>query len=292
MPTSKYIGRFAPTPSGPLHFGSVVAALGSFLQARQKQGQWLVRIEDIDHPRTIPGADRIILEQLETLGLHWDGEIVYQSQRHSLYQTALERLEALDLVFPCTCTRNEIANKPYPGTCRNRNTKHVGQSLRILTDNQELRFNDLLQGDYSQLLESDVGDFVIKRTDGLFAYHLVVVVDDAEQDITEIVRGADLLDSTPRQIYLQKQLDFPVPDYLHLPVALNKQGQKISKQTHAEAIELGNPCKVLFQALKFLGQCPPNESVNSNIESLLNWSIKHWDIAKIPKSIEINTAET
>jgi len=288
MPKSGYIGRFAPTSSGPLHFGSVIAALGSYLQARQKQGEWLVRIEDIDQPRIIPGADKIILEQLESLGLLWDGEIVYQTRRIPLYQSALEKLEALDLTFPCACTRKQTANKPYPGTCRN-GVGHglIGRSIRIRTEDHEIAVNDLLQGYYSQSLESDIGDFVIKRTDGLFAYHLAVIVDDAEQNINEIVRGADLLDSTPRQIYLQKLLGLSVPDYLHLPVAINEDGSKVSKQSKAEAIDTNQPCHVLFKALEFLGQCPPREAFDSDHESLLNWSIQNWDVNSLPKQKEI-----
>jgi glutamyl-Q tRNA(Asp) synthetase len=288
MPESGYIGRFAPTPSGPLHFGSIIAALGSYLQARQQQGEWLVRIEDIDQPRTIPGADKIILDQLECLGLLWDGEIVYQTRRIPLYQSALERLEALDLAFTCACTRKETANKPYPGTCRNGVTQGlIGRSIRIKTDDQEIGINDLLQGYYSQWLESDIGDFIIKRTDGLFAYHLAVIVDDAEQNINEIVRGADLLDSTPRQIYLQKLLGFSVPAYLHLPVAINNDGSKVSKQTNADAIDINNPCNVLFQALEFLGQAPPADIIDSDVESILDWSIQNWDVNSLPKQKEI-----
>ncbi len=285
---SGYIGRFAPTPSGPLHFGSVIAALGSYLQARQKHGKWLIRIEDVDQLRTIPGADKVILDQLEGLGLLWDGEIVYQTRRIPLYQSALEKLEALDLIFPCACTRKETAKKPYPGTCRN-GVAHglIGRSIRIKTDDQEIGVNDLLQGYYSQSLESDIGDFVIKRTDGLFAYHLAVIVDDAEQNINEIVRGADLLDSTPRQIYLQKLLGFSVPSYLHLPVAINKDGSKVSKQTHAKAIDIQHPCNVIFQALEFLGQNPPADAIDSDVEALLKWSIQNWDVNKLPKQKEI-----
>lgn len=288
MPESGYIGRFAPTPSGPLHFGSIIAALGSYLQARQQQGEWLVRIEDVDLPRTVPGADKIILEQLEGLGLFWDGEIVYQSQRTPRYQAALDRLEALDRVFPCACTRKATASRPYPGTCRNGIGQGlIGRSIRIKTDAEEIGVNDLLQGYYSQSLEADIGDFIVKRTDGLFAYHLAVVVDDAEQNINEIVRGADLLDSTPRQIYLQKLLGLSVPSYFHLPVAINEDGSKVSKQSHAEAIDSNRPCHVLFKALEFLGQTPPAEFIDSDVESILDWSIQNWDVNSLPKQKEI-----
>jgi glutamyl-Q tRNA(Asp) synthetase len=291
MPNSGYIGRFAPTPSGPLHFGSIIAALGSYLQARQCNGKWLVRIEDVDLPRTVPGADKIILKQLESLGLFWDGEIIYQSQRTSLYVAALESLKSFGLTFPCVCTRKDISDKPYPGTCRdaieNSKTSH---SIRLKTNDQEISFTDLLQGRYSQRLESDVGDFVIKRTDGLFAYHLAVVVDDAEQEITEIVRGADLLDSTPRQIHIQTLLGYATPDYLHLPVVTDKAGNKISKQSHAEAIDHTSPSNVLFKALDFLGQSPPDMAFDSDTESLLTWAIDNWTLKNIPKTRKIMLA--
>jgi len=195
---------------------------------------------------------------------------------------------SLGCTFPCACTRKEIANKPYPGTCRNGVTDgHIGRSIRVKTNKQEICVSDLLQGKYTQSLELDVGDFIIKRTDGLFAYHLAVTVDDEEQEITEIVRGADLLDSTPRQIYLQKLLRFSTPSYLHLPVAINKDGSKVSKQSHAPAIDLNNPSKIIFEALRFLGQTPPLEAIDSDLNSLLDWAIKNWNIKVIPNQKEI-----
>lgn len=288
MGKANYIGRFAPTPSGPLHFGSVIAALGSYLQARQQDGKWLVRIEDVDLPRTIPGADKIILKQLESLGLYWDEEIVYQSQRTTLYESALEALNLKGHTFSCACTRKETANKPYPGTCRKGVAFGLtGRSIRIKTNNETISLSDQLQGQYSQSLESDIGDFIIKRTDGLFAYHLAVTVDDAEQKINEIVRGADLLDSTPRQIFLQKLLGLPTPAYLHLPVATNEDGNKVSKQFHADAVETNNPANVIYKALEFLGQSPPDDANDSDLESLLTWAIKHWDINTIPRQKEL-----
>lgn len=285
MPRSGYIGRFAPTPSGPLHFGSIIAALGSYLQARKHQGKWLVRIEDIDQPRTKPGAEKQILKQLERLGMNWDDRILSQSKRTALYQSALEKLDSESLVFPCSCTRKEILSNPYPGTCRKSPvTIKTNPSYRLITNNSLISIKDRLQGVYSQRLETDVGDFIIKRADGLFAYHLAVVVDDAEQGVTEIVRGNDLLDSTPRQVYLQRLLGLPTPAYLHLPLAIDSAGNKLSKANEAEAANTNDPVVTLLQALSFLGQNPPTQLSSSTVESVLEWAIKNWDIKKLPKN--------
>lgn len=288
MQESPYIGRFAPTPSGPLHIGSIIAALGSYLQARHNQGKWLVRIEDIDQSRAIPGADKLILKQLERLGLFWDETVVYQSQRLDLYQAALDKLKLLKCVFPCACSRKDLSDMPYPGTCREGiKSGNVSRSIRIRTNNKPVGINDQLQGHYSHSLESEVGDFIIKRADGFFAYHLAVVVDDTRQNITDIVRGIDLLDSTPRQVYLQKQLEVDTPSYLHLPIAIDETGKKISKANKAESVNANNPSKTLFNALKFLGQTPPGDAIDSDVESLLNWSIQNWDVNLLPKQKEI-----
>src|SRR5207245_6482196 len=254
-----YIGRFAPSPTGPLHLGSLIAALASWLDARAAGGQWLVRIEDLDRPRSVPGAADEILRALEGLGLHWDGEVVYQSRRDALYSAALDKLRAH--TYWCSCTRREIADSSlalatdgahiYPGTCRTRKAPE-GRALRIRTGSEEIRFHDRLQGAQSQVLERDIGDFVLYRADGLYAYQLAVVVDDAGQGVTDVVRGADLLDSTPRQIYLQRLLGLPTPRYLHVPVALDAAGEKLSKQTSAAPIE-SDP-RALRRALGFLGQ--------------------------------------
>ena len=261
-------GRFAPSPSGPLHFGSLVAALGSFLTARSEGGRWLLRIEDIDTPRVVPGAADTILHTLEAFGLCWDGPVVYQSRRLPHYEEALRRLLAAGLAYPCSCSRQEMARtaaKPlgallYPGTCRH-GPHRPGQptAIRLHTDARIIRFHDLIQGPYSQCLETAVGDFVIRRVDGLFAYQLAVVVDDAAQGITQIVRGSDLLDSTPRQIYLQHLLGLPTPDYRHLPVAVDRFGYKLSKQTQAEPVNGRQPAPTLLAALRFLGHEPPLE---------------------------------
>jgi len=258
-----YRGRFAPSPTGPLHFGSLVAALASWLDARAAGGEWLVRIEDVDTPRTVPGAESEILRALEAFGLHWDGAIVRQSERTALYEEALARLRAEGLVYRCRCSRKEIADSAfsgpdgpiYPGTCR---TLRLGEDVagadRFRVPSRAIAFDDRVMGRVSQDLDRDVGDFVLKRRDGLIAYQLAVVVDDAEQGITDVVRGADLLLSAPRQIVLQEHLGFTTPRYLHIPVATHEGGQKLSKQSLAAAVDTARPLEALGKALKFLGQ--------------------------------------
>ena len=267
-----YTGRFAPSPSGPLHMGSLVAALASWLDARAAGGRWCVRIEDLDRPRCVPGADQAILHSLARLGLAWDGEVLYQSERLPLYRKALERLAAR--TYWCGCTRREIADSSlglaadgahiYPGTCRS-GTPRNARALRVRTTREAIGFVDRVQGPHEQVLERDIGDFVLYRADGLFAYQLAVVVDDAEQDISDVVRGADLLDSTPRQIYLQRVLALPTPRYLHVPVALDAAGEKLSKQMGAMPLD-ASPV-ALQQALTFLGQ--PRAA--SLAEAVRNW---------------------
>ena len=283
-----YRGRFAPTPSGPLHFGSIIAALGSFLQAKSNQGKWLVRIDDIDVARSVSGIDKVILQQLEQLGLYWDEEIVYQSERLDLYQTALDKLESLNGVFPCCCSRKELAGKPYPGTCRKGiKPNQVARSIRLKTNNKAVGIIDQLQGNYTQQLESEIGDFIIKRADGYFAYHLATVIDDADQNITEVVRGIDLLESTPRQVYLQEKLDIVTPDYIHLPIAIDKSGKKISKSVNAQAVSKDNSVEILHKALSFLNLKPPEQLITSDVETILNWGKENWSISKLPKEKEI-----
>lgn len=266
------IGRFAPSPTGPLHFGSLVAALATWLDARAAGGRWLVRIEDLDRPRCMPGAADEILRTLEQLGLWWDGEVVYQSTRQNLYRAALDRLQAH--TYWCNCTRREIADSSlglasdgahiYPGTCRTLGARD-GRSLRLRTMDEEIRFIDRVQGGQSQVLGRDVGDFVLYRADGMYAYQLAVVVDDAAQGVTAVVRGADLLDSTPRQIYLQRLLGVPTPRYLHVPAAVNAAGEKLSKQTGAAPIAA--TWASARKALDFLGQ----QAADSLEEALRNW---------------------
>ncbi len=257
-----YCGRFAPSPTGPLHFGSLVCALASFLDARAHNGTWLIRIEDIDPPRDAPGADQAILKTLARLGMTSDIPVVRQSQRYALYEEALRRLSQQGLVYGCACSRKEIAavqtelglpSHVYPGICRNGTHGRPARSLRIRTSNEVVGFTDRRCGSFSENLERDVGDFVIKRADGLWAYQLAVVVDDAEQGITDVVRGEDLLDNTPRQIFLQRKLGYPTPQYLHIALALDGHGQKLSKQTHAPAIDNEDPLELLNAAAIHLG---------------------------------------
>lgn len=287
-----YRGRFAPSPTGPLHFGSLVAAVGSYLDAKHHGGEWLVRIEDIDTPRTIPGAADAILHALEALGMEWHGSVVYQSQRTAIYQDALHRLQQLGFVYPCTCTRKEIADSSiagisgpiYPGTCRHKSTaKDKTHALRIKASEMFIQFQDSVMGSYQQQLARDIGDFVIRRADGIYAYQLAVVVDDAVQGITHVVRGADLLDSTPRQIFLQQLLGYPSPHYLHLPVVTNAAGEKLSKQTNAAAIDLSSALPQLVAAVRFLGQEPPNEILDGDIAAFWSWAIPNWNISSIPR---------
>lgn len=259
-----YVGRFAPSPSGPLHKGSLVAALASYLDARAHGGQWLVRIEDVDEARTIPGAAEGILQTLIAFGMQWDGEVVWQSRRKHLYQAAFERLGSH--AYPCGCTRREIADSRigigsdgaavYPGTCRHGlapgKTPRAFR-LRVPDDVSEcIFFEDRWMGQVTQHLATEVGDFVLKRADGFWAYQLAVVVDDADQGVTDVVRGADLLDSTPRQIYLQRLLGVSTPRYLHVPVVTNDHGEKLSKQTGAMALDQAKPLEELLFAARFL----------------------------------------
>lgn len=287
-----YRGRFAPSPTGPMHFGSMVAAVGSFLQARKQGGVWFVRMEDLDPPREVPGAADDILRTLEAFGLHWDGEVVYQSYRHTLYKEALEKLKAKSALYACACSRREIADSSingvdgpvYPGTCRNGIAPgRSPRAWRVKVDGQQVEFNDANQGPQSRNLARDFGDFIVQRADGFFAYQLAVVVDDAEQGITEIVRGADLIESTPRQIHLQRLLNLPTPDYLHLPVALNAQKEKLSKQTLAAPLDATRPLPALLQILRFLGQELPPELADGSLEYFWRWAVTNWDAARIPR---------
>jgi glutamyl-Q tRNA(Asp) synthetase len=287
---SLYRGRFAPSPTGPLHFGSLVAAVGSYLDAKHHQGKWLVRIEDIDIPRTVKGAADEILSTLESYALHWDEDIIYQSQRTAAYEEAFHRLKKTDAVYPCACSRKEIADSAlqrgdelvYPGTCRNGIAQDkTARAWRVRVHDTTINFNDKLQENITQNLAHEVGDFVVLRADGLFAYQLAVVVDDAFQDITHVVRGADLLYSTPRQIYLQRLLKFTTPAYMHLPVVVNAQGEKLSKQTLAKPVEKTNVASTLFDALVFLCQQPPAELRLSTIEHILAWGLVNWRPAAI-----------
>lgn len=288
-----YIGRFAPSPSGPLHIGSLIAAVASYCEAKVHGGQWLVRMEDADQTRIHAGAAADILHTLECFGFEWDIEVMYQSQRTPFYEQARHTLQNRQLTYPCTCSRKEIADssthtgiegKIYPKTCwlKAPNT-NTNMAWRVATKDKIILFNDAIQGEISQNLATDIGDFVLKRADGYYTYQLAVVVDDAAQGVTHIVRGADLLNSTPRQIYLQQLLALPTPHYAHVPVAVNAVGEKLSKQTLAEPIIKSLAGQQLFTALQFLGQNPPIEIQNANLNELWRWAFSHWSLSKISK---------
>ena len=285
-----YVGRFAPSPTGALHFGSLLAALASWLDARRAGGRWLVRMEDLDQPRVMPGAADAILRQLETFGLEWDGAVVYQSARLDLYRNAIESLQAH--CYACACTRKELedsalaidGSRIYPGTCRaGLAPGKAARAVRVHTHDEPVRFTDRVQGEVWQSLERDIGDFVVRRADGLFAYQLAVVVDDDAQGVTDVVRGADLLDSTTRQIHLQRLLGYATPRYLHLPVATNVEGEKLSKQTQAADARAAD----MPGALRFLGMHPPSGLAPGE---WLGWASKRWDPARIPRARSIPVA--
>ncbi len=298
---TNYRGRFAPSPTGPLHFGSLVAAVGSYLDARAHGGRWLLRIEDIDTPRVMPGAADDIRRTLERLGLHWDESVMVQSARHEAYHDALENLRRLDVLYPCACTRREIADSTvhgarrgndgmvYPGTCRGGLAQgRTPRATRVRTAGIHITFDDAIQDTVSQNLEIEAGDFVLWRADGFIAYQLAVVVDDAAQGITHIVRGADLLDSTPRQIHLQRLLGYHTPHYGHLPVAVNERGEKLSKQTLARAIDTRHPAREIVNALRFLAQAVPADlskaaaQEGATTDDLWCWACSHWERGRIP----------
>jgi len=287
-----YRGRFAPSPTGPLHFGSLVAATGSFLEARTRGGEWLLRMEDVDAPRCSAAAASEILRALEACGFAWDGEVVWQSRRTPAYAAALERLKAAGRVFPCACTRRELADSAiapdgaaiYPGTCRHGlPAGREARAWRLRVDDARIMFDDAIQGRIASDLASEAGDFILLRADGLFAYQLAVVVDDAEAGISHVVRGADLLASTARQIFLQQCLGLPTPVYAHLPVALNAAGEKLSKQTRAAAVDISRPGPALFAALEFLGQQPPPELSGAAVNELWIWAKANWQLARVPR---------
>ncbi len=281
-----YIGRFAPSPSGPLHFGSLVTALASYLDAKANTGQWLVRMEDLDPPREMPGAAALILRCLEGHGLHWDGEVMYQSQRHHAYQTYIEQLLVRHWAYPCTCSRQDLTSMGgiYDGRCRRRTPDPLlPQSIRLkvyqIDDfpyGHEIYFNDLIQGLQSQNLRTQAGDQILKRRDGYYAYQLAVVVDDIAQGITHIIRGADLLEVTGRQLFFFELLGAKPPTYGHVPLAIQANGQKLSKQNHARAIEIQDASRNLWHGLEFLGQNPPAALADASTCEILDWGLHNW----------------
>jgi len=289
-PGKPYRGRFAPSPTGPLHFGSLLAAAGSWLDARAAGGEWLLRIEDIDPPREPAGAADEILRTLESAGLWWDGSVLRQSTRGTAYEAALETLCRDDWAYACTCSRKQIeaenarrglaGARLYPGTCRRRVGRPPASSsfaLRLRTTPTMIGFTDRLQGEFAQSLERETGDFIVRRREGYFAYQLAVTVDDAAQGITDVVRGIDLLDSTPRQLWLQRLLGFSEPRYLHLPVVAFPDGQKLSKQSGAEAVNPAGADELAWDVLACLGQRPPAGLRGAPAAELWAWGVSHWE---------------
>lgn len=282
-------GRFAPSPTGELHLGSLLAAAGSYLSARSQHGEWLVRMEDLDLDRVVPGAAGRILATLERFGFAWDGPVEYQSRRNAFYGPAVAQLVAKGLAFDCSCSRSQLSRlrrtgdgEPvYPGTCRS-GAKGTGlpMALRFHTGapGRVTTFVDRLQGPYSQDVALEVGDFVIRRRDGYHAYQLAVVVDDAAQGVTEVVRGCDLLDNTPRQILLQQALGLPTPDYCHLPLLVEPDGAKLAKRQRSVPLEPENAPALLWQVLRLLRQSPPDALQRASVAELWQWALEHWDI--------------
>lgn len=295
---NQYRGRFAPTPSGDLHLGSLIAALASFLEARSQKGEWLVRIDDVDELRAIPGAADRILQTLDDYGLHWDGSVVHQSQRTETYADALSTLQKKAHCYPCFCSRKSISREAkmgtdgfvYPGNCRTHlsalPSNQEKTAIRLLTQEALVVWQDQLCGMQRQDLEHDFGDFVIWRKDGFCAYHLATAVDDAEQKITDVVRGRDLLFSTPRQIFLQDCLGFSHSTYCHLPLVVNGEGKKLSKQTQAPALQAHDASRELVKVLQFLEQMPPPKLEHESVPVVLQWALENWDLKKVSSNRE------
>jgi len=282
-----YVGRFAPSPTGPLHIGSLTTAVASYLDARQAGGKWLVRMDDIDPPREVPGAANEILRALEALALHWDGSVLYQSSRLEAYYAAARRLLAAKLAFRCSCSRKALRAKHatgcahpnrYPGTCRKRRAHGSATAIRVRVDAPDGAFEDGLQQAPTKDVYDAVGDYVILRRDGLPAYHLACVLDDAWQGVTSVVRGSDLLESTAVHRHLQRVLELQAPRYFHLPVLVNEAGQKLSKQTGALAVDLSNPGKLADTVLRYLGLEPPMELRGASALDHWGWARNHWRI--------------
>lgn len=297
MTASAVVGRFAPSPTGSLHFGSLLAAVGSYCLARVAGGRWLVRMEDLDTPRVVPGAADDILFTLEALGLVWDGEVVWQSRRQEAYLEALARLQESGLLYPCACSRKEIlASAPhpgedgpiYPGFCREGLPPgRAPRAVRVRVPARRIGFRDGVFGWYEQDLAGEVGDFVLRRADGMFAYQLAVVVDDAASGVNQVVRGADLLASTPRQMFLLDRLAQPIPAYLHLPLAVTGDGSKLSKRHGVAGLSPAGGGKLVRMALERLGQSVPAELRNAPAPELLAWAVDAFDAASIPAMMEI-----
>lgn len=295
MPQTIYKGRFAPTPSGPAHLGTILAAIGSYLQARSMGGEWHIRIDDIDPPREVAGAADSILATLEKYGLEWDGAVVYQSQRHAAYETALQRLISSGQAYPCGCSRKDIESVAkagpngmiYPGTCRDGlSADKQPRAVRLRTEDQAITVADRVQGDYTLHIEQEVGDFVIRRADGLYAYHLATVVDDALDGFTEIVRGQDLLSITPQQIYLQQKLGYPTPDYMHLPLLVDANNKKLCKRFGAAAVDDMPQATVLGLIFSSLGLPVDDDILQTDHETRWQWAVSQWNLSTIPPAAQ------
>jgi glutamyl-Q tRNA(Asp) synthetase len=285
----RYRGRFAPSPSGDLHFGSLIAAVASYLDAKAHHGQWLVRIENIDPPREQPHADRAILKTLEAFGLYWDESVRYQANHYDTYQQVLAELHAKALCYYCHCTRAQIKAHQgiYPGTCRHKNLSPNSAAVRLVNQQPIISYQDIFQGEIHADRAFAAQDFILKRRDGLYAYQLAVVVDDAAQGITHVVRGADLLMPTVWQLSLFKTLGQKPPQYGHVPLAVTSKGFKLSKQNHAPALNCQHPQPELLKALSFLGLPLVSELSDATVEEILNWAINHWQREHVPKLPEI-----
>ncbi|MFW2045190.1 tRNA glutamyl-Q(34) synthetase GluQRS [Acinetobacter variabilis] len=280
-----YVGRFAPSPTGPLHFGSLITAVASYCDAKAHQGRWLVRIEDTDIPRIYPGSEEHILRAMDAFEFEPDGEIIYQKDRLDIYENVIQQLRQQGLVYACQCTRKMLgSNHIYQDTCRDLGLPFEHQAIRVKVGDVEICFEDRLQGQHCSQLKKDLGDFVLKRRDGIINYQLAVVVDDYLQGMTHVVRGADLLDNTERQIYLGQLLGYPRLSYMHLPLAMNDQGQKLSKQNLAQALNLDQAPLLLQKALQALYQVPIELDRPAH---MLEQAVAQWDISRIPHTTEL-----
>lgn len=288
------VGRYAPSPTGPLHFGSLIAALASFCQARGQGGRWLLRIDDLDHPRVVPGADRAIRETLAAFGLSHDGAVLYQSQRRAAYAEAVEQLKQTGFAFDCGCTRREARDGPaglegpiYPGTCRNGIPPgRDARSVRLRVEHERIALRDHFQGRYGQDLAADIGDFIIRRADGITAYQLATVLDDQAQGVTDVIRGADLLSSTPRQIWIHRCLGLTPPTYGHIPVIVDTAGEKLGKSTGALALDSSARQAQLIECLALLGQEPPASLEARAVAGVIRWAVDNWEACRVPRCMQ------
>jgi glutamyl-Q tRNA(Asp) synthetase len=281
-------GRFAPSPTGPLHLGSLLAATASYLDAHATQQRWLLRIDDLDVPRNVAGATDAIKTALDAHGLHWDGSVIHQSERGEHYQQALLALKQLDLTYYCQCSRRQLKDhRVYPGTCRTQTTAIADSAIRVLVNEVRVAFEDLVQGHQNDLLARSTGDFIVRRRDGLIAYQLATAVDDGDSNIDSVVRGADLLDNTARQMYLMQLLGLEPPSYAHIPMLTHPDGSKLSKQTFAAPVDLLSVSSNLTKAFGWLGMSPPADARRWSCAELIGWGVEHWALDKVPRRAAI-----